>query len=396
MIDFAVIGGGIVGASAAYRLAKSGANVTLVDAALPGQATAAGAGILPPDEHFSRAPQLRPLLKWGRQHYSQLIAELADDSLPVDFYETAGALQIARTTAELEQLLELEQHWCALREEGFAHIGEVCRLNPQQTERVAPVVQRAALGALYARGAARVDGRVLLRRLKAAFTRRGGQWVEGSAALQREGDQIAGVSVGEQHIKAEAYLVSGGCWTGELTRALGIRLPIRPERGQLLCLRLPSPQAGVPTLLGFDFTYAIVYPDGSAVAGATREDTGYDSNSSLAAVHQLCGKALALAPGLSRAALSGVRVGLRPVTVDGAPIVGQLWPLTNTFVAAGHGSYGLELGPGTGALVADLMLRRQPALDLSLLSSRRFLEPGSGRDAATAFVEHQRHGQNCG
>ncbi len=372
MLDVAVIGGGIVGASAAYQLVRAGARVALIDAEVPGRATAAGAGILPPDEHFARAPELRELIRWAREHYPRLMAQLAEDGQEVSSYEVAGALQVARTESELQQLDALRQNWIQLRMEGFGHIGEVRRLSPREARRRAPVLGEDVRGALLAEGSARIDGRRLLHGLREAFRLRGGRLVSGRAEPVREGDAIAHLVVEGEIVRASSFLVSCGCWSSLLAAAVGVELPIAPERGQLLRLALGGAAGPFPTLLGFDFTYVLVYAGGLAVAGATRERAGYDGESSLASLHELSGRALQLAPGLGRAALSEVRVGLRPLTPDGSPIVGPLPGVRNAFVAAGHGSYGLELGPASGVLVADWMLGATPPVDLSAFSGSRF------------------------
>ena len=77
-------------------------------------------------------------------------------------------------------------------------------------------------------------------------------------------------------------------------------------------------------------------------------------------------------PGLARATLREVRVGLRPVSVDDMPILGALPGVPNVYVATGHGANGLLLGPLSGALMADEVLGRDPRLDLTPFSPKRF------------------------
>src|SRR5512146_1102764 len=77
--DVIVIGGGIVGASAAYRLARSGARVTLVDRADAGQATAAGAGIISPGTSFKPPAAFFSLAFPAVAYYEELLAHLAED-----------------------------------------------------------------------------------------------------------------------------------------------------------------------------------------------------------------------------------------------------------------------------------------------------------------------------
>ena len=104
MVDVAVIGGGLVGASLAYALVRQGARVTVIDRQDVGQATAAGAGILPPLDHFSGVPALLPLLRAARRHYPELMAHLAEDGETDTGYAVVGALQVATSESEVERL----------------------------------------------------------------------------------------------------------------------------------------------------------------------------------------------------------------------------------------------------------------------------------------------------
>ena len=79
MADVVVVGGGLVGMSAAYRLARDGARVTLVDAERAGQATAAGAGIISPGDRFGDGDPVLPLVERATNFYPELLANLADD-----------------------------------------------------------------------------------------------------------------------------------------------------------------------------------------------------------------------------------------------------------------------------------------------------------------------------
>ena len=102
--------------------------------------------------------------------------------------------------------------------------------------------------------------------------------------------------------------------------------------------------------------------------GATVEDVGFAPEITAGGVHEVLRETLRVMPGLCDATLREVRVGLRPVSVDDAPILGALPGTGNVFVATGHGANGLLLGPVSGALVADLVLGRDPVLDLAPFS----------------------------
>jgi D-amino-acid dehydrogenase len=119
--------------------------------------------------------------------------------------------------------------------------------------------------------------------------------------------------------------------------------------------------------------YLLAFPENRVVAGATREhDSGYDYRMTAGGVQEALGEALRVAPGLATATLREVRIGLRPTSPDGLPIMGQLPGLDNAYIATGHGASGLTLGPYSGAAIADLATGKPVAIDLAPFAAARF------------------------
>ena len=82
--------------------------------------------------------------------------------------------------------------------------------------------------------------------------------------------------------------------------------------------------------------------------------------------------ATADAPGLAGAEIREIRVGLRPLSSDGLPVLGAVPGVRGAFLVTGHGPSGLTLGAYSGKLVAEQMLGKPPALDMSAFSVSRF------------------------
>jgi D-amino-acid dehydrogenase len=175
-------------------------------------------------------------------------------------------------------------------------------------------------------------------------------------------------------LAAGAVLLAGGAWSAAQADALGFALPVFPQRGQILHLTLPDVNtAQWPIIEGFHSHYLLTFPGGRVVAGATREsNTGFDVRMTASGVSEALGEALRVAPGLGGATLHEVRVGLRPASPDGLPILGRAPGLENLYLATGHGPSGLQLGPYSGVLVADLALGRPAPLDLTPFAPERF------------------------
>lgn len=372
-----VVGAGLVGAATAYRLARRGVAVSLVDARVEGRATAAGAGMLPALDHFSAAPAMLPLLRAARAHYAELLELLADDGQSESGYRRVGALQLAFDEQELSALHDHRERARAL--EGFAHVGRVELLAPSQARELLPGLSPQLRGALHASGAARVDARALLGALLEALALRGGRRVSGEARLGWDGPRVV-VEVPSGRLLADAVVIAAGAWSSALAAGVGLSLPVRAQRGRLVHLGLAGVDTGSwPLAVRSVTNYLVGFPGGRVVAGATRED-GWGARRSELAVDGLRAQAQQLLPQLSGAALSEVRVGLRPVTPDGLPVLGAAESYPGLHFATGHGGYGIEVGPYSGALVADRLLAAGDGgagrLDLAPFAPQRF-SPGA-------------------
>jgi D-amino-acid dehydrogenase len=127
-----------------------------------------------------------------------------------------------------------------------------------------------------------------------------------------------------------------------------------------------------PIVLG-DSHYLLAFPPNRVVAGATREHgADYDHRVTAAGMHEVLGEALRVAPGLAPATVQDIRVGFRPASTDGKPVLGPAPGIRDLYFATGHGPYGLQVGPWSGAAVADLALSGPVRLDLGPFAADRF------------------------
>ncbi len=374
--DVIVIGGGIVGASATYALARRGARVTLVDRGDVGQATASGAGILSPGASIRPLPAFFAIGRPASAYYDTLLAQLAEDGETETGYAVAGLLHVATSAEEGARLPELARLFVERRAAGFGQVGDVSEITGDEARARFPALGPAILGAVATTGAARVDGRLLRDALRRAAERRGARIVIGDAALEiaAAGGRVDAVLVGGERQAAGTVIVAGGAWSAALGEALGVALPVFPQRGQIAHLALPgSVTGGWPIVVGFHAHYLLTFAPERVVAGATREsESGFDARMTAGGVHEALAEALRVAPGLGGATLVEVRIGLRPASPDGLPLLGWLPGYDNVLVATGHGPSGLQLGPYSGAVVAGLALGEPAPLALEPFAVERF------------------------
>jgi len=177
--------------------------------------------------------------------------------------------------------------------------------------------------------------------------------------------------VGADRIGAEAVVVAAGACTAGVCAGLGVRLTVGPQRGQIVHARLPGTQtAAWPVVLPDRDPYLVAFPGGRVVFGATREQAGFAYHTTVGGVGSLLAGAAELAPGLREAELLETRIGFRPVTGDGRPLLGPL--AEGLIVATGHGPEGLTAGPWSGLAVALLALGEPPVTDLAPFDPSRF------------------------
>ena len=366
MPEAVVVGGGVVGASTAYHLARAGTETLLLDRADPGRATAAGAGVVSPESSRHADPDWYDLAVPAAAYYPDLVAELERHG-PTG-YARRGTLVVAADADEREAFRAARER-VRRRQAERDHPPEDVLFDVEPAEaadRFPPLADVEA--AFYYGDGARVDGRRLVARLLEAGEAAGLETRTADATdLEVARGRVTAVETAAgDRVEAAATVVAGGAWSAAFADRLGCDLPVDPQRGQLVHLRVDGASpVDWPVVTAFHGHYLVPWADGRVVAGATREDgTGFDPRPTAAGVREVLDEALRVAPGLADAELEEVRVGLRPVSADGLPVIGAVPDVEGAYVATGHGPTGLTLGPYTGKLVARLVRGEPVAQDL--------------------------------
>jgi glycine/D-amino acid oxidase-like deaminating enzyme len=372
-LDVLIIGGGLLGWSAAYELVRAGISATVVDRADEGQATAAGAGIIAPGTSVNSPDAFFPLGQAAVAHYPKLLAQLAEDGETTTGYETVGALFIAGNTEEAAFLPAAFDSMRKRRDEGMANIGDLRMIEIAEARQLFPPLADLP-GAIHVPGAARVNGRLLRDSLRRAAEKRGAKYLQGDAMPVAENGRVTKVDVSGTSLPVGAVIIAGGAWSNTLGDQIGVRLPVYPQRGQIAHLEFPDIDTSRwPIVIGYHSHYLLTFPEHRVVAGATREqDSGYEVRLTAGGVHEVLSEALRVAPGLATARIVELRIGLRPFSPDKLPIIGRAPGLDNVYLATGHGPAGLQLGPVSSAAVVDLIRGEPPRVDLAAFGAERF------------------------
>jgi glycine oxidase len=204
-----------------------------------------------------------------------------------------------------------------------------------------------------------------LKALLVACAQRGVEVSPGVAAeeFRIEGGRITAVETTNGPLAAGQVCITSGAWAQTLLGRLGLTVRIKPVRGQMVLLDGPRPV--LRRIVNDGPRYLVPRGDGRVLVGSTEEDAGFDKRTTADAVAGLLDFAVRLAPGLRSARFEQCWAGLRPATLDGLPYLGRLPNLDNAYVAAGHFRSGLQLSPGTAAVMSQLIQGLETTIDLA-------------------------------
>lgn len=367
--DVAIVGGGVIGLSCAWRAAQRGARVVVLERGEPGDgATRVAAGMLAPvGELTFGEPELLELTLAAARAYPEFVAELEAATGASTGYERLGALHVAldrdeaaqlRRVHELQRSLELEADW----------------LPPRRCRDLEPGLTPSFHGGVFAAGEAAIDPRALTQVLLAALAGEGVEVRSGTEVVGGvfDGERLEGVRVrpvagadaartAEEEIRAEQVVLASGAWAGS-TEWLPphARPTVRPVKGQVLELRsrqLPGAGAAEPVashILASERVYLVPRPDGRLIVGATVEEMGFDTAVTAGGIHELLREAYRLLPDVAEMELVGATAGLRPGTPNNLPLVGP-GAVDGLVLATGHFRNGILLAPLAAQAVADLL-----------------------------------------
>lgn len=351
MKKVAIVGAGIVGATAAYYLSKENdLEVTVFDHG-QGQATKAAAGIISPWFSKRRNKAWYKMARLGADFYVDLLTDLEKSGQEIDFYQRSGVFLLKKEETKLEELYELALQ----RREESPLIGKLAILDQASVNELFPSLQGFDR-LLYASGGARVDGQLLVTRLLE----------DSQVTLVEEKVSLiplaSGYQIGEEVF--DKVILATGAWLGNLLEPLGYEVDVRPQKGQLRDYQLAQDLGSYPVVMPEGEWDLIPFTGGKLSLGATHEnDMGFDLTVDEILLRQLEKAALPHYPALAKATSRDERVGIRAYTSDFSPFFGQVPGLPGVYAASGLGSSGLTTGPIIGYHLAQLVQDKELTLD---------------------------------
>jgi len=364
----AIVGGGVIGLSIAWRLARAGARVTVFDRDPVGHgASRVAAGMLAPiteagpghDDamvRFARASVAR---------YPSFVAELehdADMAVPLDARGTLIAAldrddaESIKRAFEYRRAQNLPAEW----------------ISGARAREIEPLLSPRVNAAVWIPDDHQVDTRALLAALARACAHRGVTIREGNAVdnVRVHDDAVVGVNVASEDVHADVVVVAAGAWSGTIGGVPGAIAPVRPVKGQIVRLRATD-AFSLAHVIRTPRVYVLRKADGSVRVGATQEEVGFDLEPVAGAVKDLLEHAWEVLPAIYELPFDGVDVGLRPASRDHLPIVGNT-RMRGLVMATGHFRSGILLAPATADAVVEGIAKGRFGDDVAAFSPQRF------------------------
>lgn len=352
MPDVVVVGGGVVGLTAAWELAGRGLSVRVLDQSTPGrEASWAGAGILPPGYPGDPTHPLARLTNLSNALWPAMTAELLGETGVDNGYRRCGGLEFGSSAPH-----SLHQEIAAWT---LANV-PVERLSTGGLLAFEPALGREIAAGYRLAELCQVRNPWHLRALLAACEQRGVELRAGEEAVawERRDDRATGIRTEQELHAADWFVLATGAWSNPLASQIGVPLDVVPVRGQIVLLN--APEIRLKHVLECGPRYVVPREDGHILIGSTEENAGFVKENTPAAIADLIDFGSGLLPAIRQARVEKTWAGLRPQARRGRPWIGPVRSLPNVVLATGHFRAGLHLSPATARLVAQHICGAEP------------------------------------
>ncbi|ASK63916.1 glycine oxidase ThiO [Virgibacillus phasianinus] len=347
--DVIVIGGGVIGSSIAFQLAKRHYSVLILEKdQLASKASSAAAGMLGAQAELEENNPLYSLASRSRDMFPNLATELKNLSgIDIELIQS-GILKVAQTHEEGEQLKKTAAFHQSQGEQAEW-------LSQEKVHVQEPALADDIFGGMYVKK----DGQVSAPQLAKAFAR--SAKILGVDILEyrkvqdfiKENDRIVGVQTQTNSYFTEHVVVAGGAWSQELTKKVNIFLPGHPVKGECFSVKISGQL--VTSSIYSTSGYIVPKAGGRLIIGATQKPEIFDESVSLVSLSELIANAQKVIPAIKDATWEQAWSGIRPKTADGLPYISEHSHVPGLLIATGHYRNGILLAPITGVLIADII-----------------------------------------
>lgn len=360
-----VVGGGVVGSSIAWHLARKGASVTLVEErSIAAAASGASAGGV---RQQGRDPREMPLAIAAIARWEHLEDELEADihyyrEGHLKLYEREEDLPVARESVRSQRALGLD----------------ITLVEGKDLHDLAPGIAPHIVAGTYTANDGHANPTLTTQAYAAAAKRAGAEIRTGVrvTGVLQDGERITGITTADGTIEGDHVVLATGAWTRDLVAPLGVDLPIYPAGLQMILTKpMPKLLRQVVGAHGRPLSLKQLRDGNYLIGGGWPGDVDMVSGVGKTREESIAGSmetASSIFPILRETAIERTWVGVEGICADEVPIIGPVPGYEGLTVAAGFSGHGFALSPITGQLVAELIVDGQPSISLDEFRAERF------------------------
>jgi sarcosine oxidase, subunit beta len=366
--EIAIIGGGVMGLSTAYHLARAGVREVL---------------LLERADVFGLGATGKCAGGFRHQFATEINIRLSIESVRMlERFEDEPGYPVSIKRCGYLFVLTRPEHVAAFRDQvavqhGLGVLTEWLGADEVRARLPQLVLDDVLAGTFYARdGLADPSG--VLAGYAAGARRLGATLLTGIEVVgaQVVGDTVRSLRTSHGAVEVGAVVNAAGPFAADVGRMLGTEVPVEPLKRQMLVTTpLPEVPADFPFVIDFASSLYFHREGAGLLTGMSKPDQtpGPDESVDLEWEQVHLAAAMRRLPLLASAGLASHWAGLYEMTPDAHPLIGRLAPLTNAYVVAGFSGHGFMHGPIAGRLLAEVILNgRALSLAIEELDPARF------------------------
>ena len=367
-----IIGGGIIGLSIAWRLIGIGKKVIIIDKKNLGkEASWAAAGML--SGRLDLKPcekKLLPIFEKSHLAWPKFAEELENKSGKSIGYKKEGTLRVA---CDLDEEKKLKNNYDFLKNNKV----NITWLSGDKIRDKEPYVSNNVLSGFFSPDDHHVNNRYILDALITILKKNKNNCIfKENTEVEKiitNKNQVIGVKTNNEIIKTKEIIVCSGAWTSKIKNIEIKEVPIRPVKGQMVCLKIPKNISLLKHILWRENVYLVPRNNSDLIIGATEEEMGYDKSLTVGGIYNLLKIARELLPAIEDLSIVESWSGLRPTSRDDAPIIGPSKKLKGLIYATGHHKNGILLAPLTSSIIKNYYLNGNIGNDFNNFEPGRFV-----------------------